>query len=36
MSGDNDVVAGEIETPIALVTSGVSDEYTMSELGASL
>jgi hypothetical protein len=34
MSGDNDVVGGEIETLIALVIGGgVSEEYTTSELG---
>jgi hypothetical protein len=32
---DNDVVGGEIETPIALVISGVSEEYTMSGKCAS-
>jgi hypothetical protein len=26
--GDNDVVVGEIETPVAFVTSGVSEENT--------
>jgi hypothetical protein len=30
MSGDDDVVGGEIETPIALVIDGVSEEYTTS------
>jgi hypothetical protein len=33
MSGDDDVVGGEIETPIALMISGVSDEDTMGGLG---
>jgi hypothetical protein len=34
MSGDNDVVGGEIETLIALVIGGgVSEEYTTSGLG---
>jgi hypothetical protein len=28
MSRDDDVVGGEIETPIALVIGGVSEEYT--------
>jgi hypothetical protein len=33
MSGDDDVVDGEIETPIALVIDEVSEEYTTSGLG---
>jgi hypothetical protein len=33
MSGDDDVVGGEIETTIALVINGVSKEYTTSGLG---
>jgi hypothetical protein len=36
MSGDDDVVGGEIETTIALVINGVSKEYTTSGLGGSL
>jgi hypothetical protein len=32
MSRDNDVVSGEIETLIAFVISGVSEEDTMSGL----
>jgi hypothetical protein len=34
MSGDDDVVGGEIETPIALVIGGVSEEYKTIEPGA--
>jgi hypothetical protein len=30
MSGDDDVISGEIETLIALVTGGVSEKYTTS------
>jgi hypothetical protein len=33
MSGDDDVVGGEIETPIAFVIGGVSEEYTTSGSG---
>jgi hypothetical protein len=36
MSGDDDVVGGEIETPITFVIIGLSEEDTMSELGANL
>jgi hypothetical protein len=36
MSEDDDVVGGEIETPIALVIGGISEEYTTSGPGASL
>jgi hypothetical protein len=32
MSGDDDVVGGEIETPITFVISGVSEEDTTSGL----
>jgi hypothetical protein len=33
VAGDNDVVGGEIETPIAFVIGGVSEENTSSGLG---
>jgi hypothetical protein len=33
MSGDNDVVGGEIKTLITFVISGVSEEDTTSGLG---
>jgi hypothetical protein len=33
MSGDDDVVGGEIETSITFVISGVSEEDTTSGLG---
>jgi hypothetical protein len=33
MSVDDDVVGGEIETPIAFVIGGVSEEYTTSGSG---
>jgi hypothetical protein len=36
MSEDDDIVGGEIETPIALVIGGISEEYTTSGPGASL
>jgi hypothetical protein len=37
MSGDNDVVGGEIETLIALVIGGgVSEEYTTSGPGGAV
>jgi hypothetical protein len=36
MSGDDDVVGGEIETPIALVIGGVSEEYKTIGPGGSL
>jgi hypothetical protein len=33
MSGDDDVVGGEIKTPITFVVSGVSEENTFGGLG---
>jgi hypothetical protein len=36
MLGDDDVVGREIETPIAFMVSGVSEEDTMSGPGAAL
>jgi hypothetical protein len=36
MLGDDDVVGGEIVTPITFVINGVSEEDTMSGLGANL
>jgi hypothetical protein len=36
MSGDGNVVGGEIETPITFVNSGVLEEDTMSGLGDNL
>jgi hypothetical protein len=34
VSRDGDVVGGEIETPVAFVISGVSEENTYGELGS--
>jgi hypothetical protein len=36
MSGDDDVVGGEIKTPINFVISGVSEDNTSGGPGANL
>jgi hypothetical protein len=36
VSGDNNVVGGEIETLVAFVVSGVSKENTSGKLGSQL
>jgi hypothetical protein len=36
MSGDDDVIGGEIKTQIALVIGGVYEEYTTSGSGGGI